>query len=201
MASKTWPEKLSDGIDAVAGKAVRKEVLQGVEDLSELDETNRARWVKRALDKMDALVPAVGDRYDIMTRCSCECALPLIDGFREDFRKNPDVDALLDKMYQNPFYVRPRREGNVIYFTKVACHAEEFEKAQTPTEKRYQYCHCDWVRALDPTERLSPTHCYCSAGWYKGIWEGILERPVKVEMVKSVMQGDDCCQFAVHLPE
>jgi hypothetical protein len=100
-------------------------------------------------------------------------------------------------MYKNPFYVRPKKEGNVIYFTKVAHDIEGFNKAKTAEGKRYCYCHCDYIKAA--TEPISATHCYCSAGWYKRIREGILERPVRVELIKSVMQGDDICQFAVYI--
>jgi predicted hydrocarbon binding protein len=50
-------------------------------------------------------------------------------------------------------------------------------------------------------EQISPTFCYRGAGWYKQIWEGILEKPVeKVEMLQSVCQGDDVCEFAIRLP-
>jgi hypothetical protein len=36
-------------------------------------------------------------------------------------------------------------------------------------------------------EQISPTLCYCGAGWYRRIWEGILEKPVeKIEMLHSV---------------
>ncbi len=33
------------------------------------------------------------------------------------------------------------------------------------------------------------------------LWEDILQESVEVELVKSVLQGDDVCSFAIHLPE
>lgn len=48
--------------------------------------------------------------------------------------------------------------------------------------------------------KLYPTYCYCGAGFYKGIWEEILKKPVKVEVLKTVMKGDDICQIAIYLP-
>jgi predicted hydrocarbon binding protein len=47
---------------------------------------------------------------------------------------------------------------------------------------------------------MSGTYCYCGAGWYKQLWEGILGQPVRIEVLKSVLQGDDRCTFAIHLP-
>jgi predicted hydrocarbon binding protein len=48
---------------------------------------------------------------------------------------------------------------------------------------------------------LSPTYCYCGAGFYKGIWEEITQQNVEVELLESVLQGDDVCKIAIHLPE
>ncbi|MFH1374390.1 MAG: DUF6144 family protein [bacterium] len=197
MGNPNWIEKLRESLDDVADPGVREEVLAGSEAVADMDEQSKAAWVKQALDKLDRRVDDEDKRYDIMARCSCECAASIIPRFREVYRESGDIDALLEAMYKNPFYVRPRREGNVIYFTKVAHNAEEHRKATTEQEKRYFYCHCDWIRCT--RERITPTHCYCSAGWYRNIFEGVFERPVKVRLLKSVMQGDDTCEFAVYL--
>lgn len=53
------------------------------------------------------------------------------------------------------------------------------------------------IRAV--VEPLSKTYCYCGAGFYKGIWEYILQRPVMVEVFKSALHGDDLCRIAIHL--
>lgn len=197
MGNPDWTNKLNESLIKITDESVQKEVMEGSENLNNLNEKEKANWVKQALDKLDRLVPDKDKRYDIMTNCSCECADHLIVNFKNEYKKNNDIDNLLDKMYKNPFYVRPRRAGNIIYFVKVACNKEEYDNAVTPEEKRYHYCHCDYIKAADLP--ISPTHCFCSAGWYKRIWEGILERPIKVEMVKSIMQGDDKCEFAVYL--
>jgi predicted hydrocarbon binding protein len=40
-------------------------------------------------------------------------------------------------------------------------------------------------------------YCQCGAGFYRGIWETILERPVRVEVLESVLSGGDVCRVAV----
>jgi len=197
MGNPCWVEKLREGLTAFTDDSIATAVMDGSDNLAERDEHQKAAWAKQAMEKLDRLVPDEDTRYEIMARCSCDCALPLVDDLRENWRKNQDIDDLLEKMYMNPFYVRPHREGNVLYFTKAPCHKEDFEKAGTVDDKRYHYCHCDWARAVNLP--ISPTHCFCSAGWYKGIFEGIFQRPVKVRLVKSVLQGDDVCEFAVYL--
>jgi predicted hydrocarbon binding protein len=47
---------------------------------------------------------------------------------------------------------------------------------------------------------MPPSFCYCGAGWYRRQWEGAIDRPVTIEIVKSILKGDDVCQFAIHLP-
>jgi len=34
-------------------------------------------------------------------------------------------------------------------------------------------------------------YCYCGAGWYRQQFEGIFEKPVCNEIVRSVLRGDD----------
>jgi len=44
------------------------------------------------------------------------------------------------------------------------------------------------------------TYCYCGAGFYKGIWEEILQEPVEVEVLESVLKANEVCKIAIHLP-
>lgn len=94
-------------------------------------------------------------------------------------------------------------DGNRIVATKIPKSGQLTEYLQeSDTDRRRQlYCHCPRVRgALRTGVRLSPTYCYCGAGFYQGIWEEILQRPVEVELLASVLQGDEVCQVAVQLP-
>jgi len=93
------------------------------------------------------------------------------------------------------------RNGDTIIATKMPFKFHEYFKTATPEERRYRYCHCQRIRGVIKTEEepISTTYCYCGVGFYKGIWEYILQRPVKVEVLKSVLQGDDVCRIAIHL--
>lgn len=197
MGNPDWLLRLREGLDSLVSESIRLEVLSDSESVADLDEVGKAQWVRGAMQRLDQLVPDKSSRYQIMAHCSCQCADEFITKFRDEYRQHGDIDKLLESMLGVVFLVRPRRDGNVIYQEKVACHAEEYSNAATLQEKRYHYCHCDWIRAID--RAISPTHCFCSAGWYQRIWEGILEKSVTVRLVKSIMQGDNCCEFAVHL--
>ena len=70
-------------------------------------------------------------------------------------------------------------------------------------EKRRQlYCHCPRLRqAISLGVSISSTYCYCGAGFYRGIWEEILQMPVDIQVMKTVLQGDDVCKFLIQLPQ
>ena len=67
-----------------------------------------------------------------------------------------------------------------------------------PEKRRLLYCHCPRVRDIIGTgQELDPVYCYCGAGFYKGIWEEITGQPVTVEVIKSVIKGDEVCSFLI----
>ena len=94
-------------------------------------------------------------------------------------------------------------QADAIIATKIpkSGYLGEYLAERDPDKKRALYCHCPRVRSILATRDvvLSPTYCYCGGGFYKGIWEEILGRDIRVELLKTVMQGDDVCQFKVVL--
>ncbi|UCE90865.1 MAG: hypothetical protein JSV90_05390 [Methanobacteriota archaeon] len=94
------------------------------------------------------------------------------------------------------------RNGEIIYETKIPYMAQEYLRETDETMRRYYYCHCPWVReAVRTGRRISPTFCYCSAGYHKKPWEVILGKPLKAKVLSSVLKGDDFCRFAIQIPK
>jgi hypothetical protein len=68
--------------------------------------------------------------------------------------------------------------------------------------KRYYACHCTWVReAIKSGMEISPEFCNCSAGFEKRLWDVIFGRPVKADVLQTVLKGDTICRFAIHIPQ
>ncbi len=197
MKELSWPEKLARSVRESCGEEVMSQVVADCGEFSTLEE--KAEWAKRAVETLDRLVPDERTRIEIMTRCACQCAAGRIAKLREEYRRVPDIDRLLDLMHGNPFLRRPIREGHIVYITKVPRDPAQYSRAASEQERRRHYCHCDQIRASPGP--VSRTYCYCGAGWCQHIFEGILARPVQVEVVSSVLEGDDCCRFAVYLPQ
>ncbi len=94
------------------------------------------------------------------------------------------------------------RVGDIVYETKIPFLTKEYLAESAPTLKRSYYCHCPWARqAVKSGEKVAPIFCNCSAGFHKKPWEGALGQKIQVDVLESVLQGDDRCRFAIHLPE
>jgi len=90
------------------------------------------------------------------------------------------------------------REGNVLTSTKSPRDKEGFDAAKNAYERQTSYCYCPFVRVT--TEKIPPIYCYCGAAFNKFIWEEIVGEGVEVGLVKSVLNGDECCTFEIYLP-
>ena len=89
-------------------------------------------------------------------------------------------------------------EGDTIYAAKKPRDAKAHAEAQSDLERRQAYCYCPLVRTkMDQDMPLD--FCNCGAGWFRQQWEGATGKPVTMEIVQSVLRGDEKCEFAVHL--
>ncbi|MFW9928472.1 MAG: hypothetical protein ACFFD1_03690 [Candidatus Thorarchaeota archaeon] len=113
-------------------------------------------------------------------------------------------DEAVDYVKNNPNRLEGGiRKGNIIYETKVPNEIINYLHTEDDQLKAYYYCHCPWAKESikDGTSHEIPTvFCNCSGGYYKAYWEIVLEQPVQVELLKSVLKGDSYCQFALTIP-
>ena len=61
----------------------------------------------------------------------------------------------------------------------------------------YERCYCGMVSKTK--EKFSSTYCNCSRGWLLELFERVFEKPVKVGLLQSVIQGAPSCKFVIHL--
>ncbi len=111
-------------------------------------------------------------------------------------------EQVIEYVRNNPMCEYGVREGDIVYVTKIPYMAKQYLNETDEQMKRYYYCHCSWVREAlkSANEKISPTFCYCSAGFYKQFWDVVLDQSMKVDVVESILKGDPICKFAVHLP-
>ncbi|MCK4940576.1 hypothetical protein KAS45_00645 [candidate division WOR-3 bacterium] len=222
---KYWLGKFSRSIEDVAGKVIKDKIMAGSDGFS--DSSDRCaviQWSKKAMEELDRFIDTE-QRIEIMTRCACQYPKSELEEIRKKYEETRSVE-LAHEMLQQKFVsflkdtleldtdltndiidrgwgVAGRLEGNKIIATKIpkSGYLMEYMKETDPVKKRAIYCHCPRIRdALKTGVTISPTYCYCGAGLYKGIWEEILQKPVKVDVLESVMKGDDVCKIAISLP-
>ena len=221
---RAWLGKLSTHQDEIAGEQIRKQVLQGSEALtSESPRATVLDWTRGAMERLDWLVEE-GDRRAIMTGCACQYPMDALQEMRNTYQETGDI-SLVHDMLQGQFesFLRDAlqlddglvaaivergwgsagvRHGSTVIATKIPKSGNllEYIREIDPARKRALYCHCPRIlEALLSSVAISPTYCYCGAGFYKCIWEEILQQPVEVELLETVLRGDEVCKFAVCL--
>lgn len=94
------------------------------------------------------------------------------------------------------------RDGDRVIITKIPYMTKQFLQETDEKMRRYYFCHNPWIREAlkEEDQPIDPIFCGCSAGYFKDFWEAVLGQPVRVEVLKSFINGDDICEFALHLP-
>ncbi|MFX1310450.1 MAG: hypothetical protein ACFE9M_08790 [Promethearchaeota archaeon] len=223
---KYWLNKFYNRLNDLVGEELRKKIMAGSESFTNSTSVDeKCRWSQNAMEKLNSLVDEE-KCIDIMTGCACQYPKVELQEIRKKYEETKDID-LVHQMLQEKFesflkntlklneeyynFIVTRgwglagiKEGNKIIATKIpkSEHIIEYIKESDPKKKRTHYCHCPRIRdALKtPGVKISPIYCYCGAGFYKGIWEEILQKPVKVEVLESVLNKGDVCKIAIHLP-
>ena len=204
-----WNRLLAANLDRVLGEEARQCVMLGIDEPgieSTLDE--RFRWVREIIERLQKSA-SEGQVYDVLSSCAHVFPQEQIDKLRAVYVEalglagDPldAVDAVIAFMAQDPGWGEtPLRQGRVIYSTKAPRDAQAYENARTEAERKQAYCFCPVVR--NRLEQGMPAaFCTCGAGWYRQQWEGAIGEAVSIRIVKSILNGDDVCQFAIRLPD
>ncbi|TFG48920.1 MAG: hypothetical protein E4H33_03310 [Anaerolineales bacterium] len=221
-----WQTKLSRGINAAAGEEAGILALAGGDKLTDQNTSQeKLDWTCDMLERLDEITDEK-TRQEILLGCACQYPRAELQDAKGVFQETGDVDQVIDllqakfedflredleleedlvlEVIDKGWGVAGIRKGNQIISTKIpkSGYLVDYFKEGDPAEKRRLYCHCPRVRdEVGGQPQLPEVYCYCGAGFYKGIWQEILGEPVQVEVLESVMQGDDVCKIAIHLPD
>jgi len=184
--------EIGENVKRLAGKDVMDKVMEGREQITASSKPEKvARWVQGAMESLDALVDEE-TRNQVMTNCGYNCArvnsspIEKAKARRKKFRTEDEF--LRAEQKKPPTGTRLVREGNTVY---------QFYTPRSFTHP--MRCYCSLLRGLPEGEMASLTYCQCSRGFVQKYWEGILGRPVEVELLESSVSGAQECKFAVHL--
>ena len=204
-----WNHKLTAGLERVLGPEACETIMQGSEKLEiESGVDDRFEWVKGMLERLGEVADE-HQKSDIVSGCAHVFPQSQIDKltvvFREAKFRTGDplqaVDAVITFMEEDPGWAGGGvRNGHTVYTGKKPRDPKAYAEAKTDLERRQAYCFCPLVRTkMD--QNMPVDFCYCGSGWFRQQWEGATGKPVTIEIVKSVLRGDEKCEFAIHLPE
>ena len=201
VLSHEWTCRLAHGIGAALGPKAEGLVMQGVQALGPAStKEDRYAGVKSARERLDAATRDEGKKYLSVSGCADDFPPNRLEHLREVYLRRRSVDDVLEDMLGDNFwYAGPVRKGVVVYETKLPVDQEGHKRAKTREERRKAYCHCILLNHFINDGDVSPTYCYCGAGWYRQLWEAITGAPVHIEAVRLLTRGDEECTFAVHL--
>lgn len=187
-------KELGMSVGRYAGDGVRRAVMEGSEELESSSKGEKfAEWVREAMTKLDDLVDQ-STRDRIMQNCGRNCSLEygeVIQCARERFRQRRNLDDYLNsEMRMHRQRIRLKREGDILY--------QVYEPRSGAKGAR---CFCSLLRNLPQDQSISLTYCHCSKGFVRNYWEQVFGKPVKVEILESVISGGKECRFAIYLPE
>jgi len=221
---QAWQAKFVQCLDQVAGPEIRDVVMEGSENLStETDPLDVIQWTRGAMDRLVKHVDEAGLK-SIMTGCACQYPKSDLQDVRWEFEAKEDIrsvhrmlqmkfehflketlrldEELITEIIDRGWGLAGVIQGETIIATKIpkSGYLVEYLEETDPEKKRQIYCHCPRVReALALSQTLPSSYCYCGAGFYKGIWEEIIQKPVEVEVLESVLSGGEVCRFAIHI--
>jgi hypothetical protein len=179
-------------LEEAAGKSIAAKVMEGSEQITEkTDKKKTAQWVKNAIERLDALADKE-IREKAMQNCGYNCAKKnhkVIERAVARRKKYVSIDDFwIEEQKNPPKGTKLAREGNIVYQT------------YTPQMfTRPMRCYCSLFRQLPTEDNVSITYCNCSRGFVEKYWEAVLQKPVKVDLLKSAISGAEECTFAIHL--
>jgi effector-binding domain-containing protein len=198
-----WDSLLAEGTQKELGVEARRMIMQGIGSITPSSSfDDYVAWIEGAVERLDSLMVDDEIKCRIVSHCAHVFPQERIDHLRSVYELG-EFDDILQEMYSDNFwYEKPLRRGNVIYMRKNPFNLEGYANATTLAERRKAYCHCPFVHPYLEVipAKLSPTFCYCGAGWYRRLWEGILGQPVKIEYRETLLRGNEQCVFTITLP-
>lgn len=192
-------EKWKAAIDARAGAGKGEGVTGGWKEAGP-DPEKLAAWTACAMQRLVKTVPELSKRREIMLDRSCvfteEFGNERILALRKLYQDSGDVEAVLKAMRDDrERFGQPYLEKGAIIEIRSPREKEAFAKASTDYERQMAACFCPLARAA--RGRLPLEYCCCSGGWYRGIYQGIFQKPAMVTVEKSLLNGDNQCRFSI----
>jgi predicted hydrocarbon binding protein len=133
-----------------------------------------ARWVVNLLDALDREVDEE-TRVKVLESCGRKC---IGEGFLKKAEaiaeKSKSTEEFLEGLGKVWKHLSISRDGVFVV---------------------YEQCYCPLVKGYQG--KVPPSFCNCSVGWIKELFETALKRPVRVDKIGTIKQGNRQCKFKI----
>jgi len=213
---KHWLDKLQIGLKKISNADLFIELTKNKNEQPLLE------WTKKLMKILEEKLTQE-EINKVMTGCACQAPKDNLKILQEEFSESKNIEFIHKKLQEiferfikqyknlddeqmkflreNGWGMAGKLKGNVIYATKIPKEFHKYFQTDDPQKKKYYYCHCPRIRELflNNEQSLDLNYCYCGAGFYQDIWEFILQKKVHVEIIKSLMKGDEVCKIAIYI--
>jgi hypothetical protein len=211
---KMWLNKLSNSLSRNFGAAFSKDIFNQLDlDHGKLETTRSI--LNTFMDRMPE-----SKIHDTLTEATCYYPHSELIQLKKLYASTQDltlVHSLLQKKFEQDIVIHKnlnqadlsfikkhhwgiagQLNGNQIIATKIPAEFQKYFLSKNQFVKRSHYCHCPRIKeAIKSGEDIPYRYCYCGGGYYRDIWRYITDKPVNVEIMKSLLLGDEVCQFKI----
>ncbi|MBC8415956.1 MAG: hypothetical protein ISS80_02875 [Candidatus Cloacimonetes bacterium] len=213
---KQWLDKLQIGLKKIGKADLFNEITK------DKDEHSLLKWTENLMKMLKENLTQ-DEINEVMTGCACITPKDYLENIRKEYAITKDlkkVHTMLQEAFEK--FIRQYKnlndeqmellrkkgwgsagklEGNTILSTKIPKEFHKYFQTTDIQKKKYYYCHCPRIRDLflNNEKTLDVNYCYCSAGFTKDIWEYILQKKVRVEIIESLMKGDAVCKIKIYI--
>jgi predicted hydrocarbon binding protein len=148
-------------------------------------------WVKSMIDNIDALLDE-DTKIKLLNACGRSCYNRAMGVADENKPSKEEAEKYLSFLENNGVKIERHEKTTVIYYG--------WDGKQNPwgLSIKEGYCLCPIVES--GISDISPSYCYCSAGYVKEIIERYTGRQVlKVDVLESIRRGGKDCKFKVEI--
>lgn len=218
--NKEWVYTLSKNVHENCGESIKNLVMKGVPIDPDEDNNKFIDFTINALNTIDTIIPE-DVRKKILNGCSCIHPIAKLKPIKDQFALDHDsskAHAMLQKLFESElkemeidqkfkdeinkrdFGIAGRKVRDIIVVKKIPNEIENYFNSKDIKQKRASYCHCPIIKKIIQNDKqISETYCNCGAGYYKGIWEYITDKEVRVDVLETVLKGNDSCKFSIIL--
>ena len=153
-------------------------VLKDSDKYNSLSPSKKAEWWKNTIIRMENEVGTKKTK-EILNICGSKCCG---SGHRKTVRKKFEESNSIEE-----------------FLKKISIKGVTYKLIDKNTIlAEYQRCFCGQVKATKTTFP-NKTYCQCSTEFNRQYFSSAFNKPVKAELIKSVISGDDSCQFYIYI--